>query len=606
MTNAQAALWLLEMASSRDDQLIAVRFLCSTPREACATAILTSERRQLLISLTLEAFDIWRSQPNEKTQETVEHFGRALCHVIPQTRGSAERWKELTPPQQGRRPSLGERFLLELASLEDIPHFSGLVGEEYVLQSAVLRTLILTKYIPIETYRWTNLTFLIREEGPDSQLLGLWAKLMYEKSGYPEKYHLRRVQSASGAVSKKGRYRTKRDVSDDDFPLALACGAHALKSVERHASSEDVASTVLDVIEIYTACVQKTTQLAEAGQLLPAFQEPTTDGIMEIMAYCEKSSFLKPPEQQLIDFICSALQLLRSIHGAGYTPKLDDAAFEGLWNALESIISAIGGSSEIKRVFMEDLVIQTLESISDCLPVKFGVHTPMVGLEVHPQIMQYITSHVATDPQRADDRVMDLIYRNRFRWFTQASSALRTAWMDTGLSSHLVDALRRPYAWKGRALLVYILEDTTEMSMEWSRRLVADGFLPSVADVIVYFDHAEDGNTLRWRYIQCRLAKTLLSVWRHCSAIPEIKWPMEKLLRAIQSARSASEDLLGREATPIDPEARALPNVTIGKEAILGIRDKIKLFLDWSNERVPESALTSSDAPQLEASPYPT
>lgn len=85
VTNSQAALWLLEMAPSWEDQLIAVRFLCTAPREACADVFAHWERLQLIISLTLETFDIWRSQPNEKTQETVQHFGRALCLVLCQS-----------------------------------------------------------------------------------------------------------------------------------------------------------------------------------------------------------------------------------------------------------------------------------------------------------------------------------------------------------------------------------------------------------------------------------------------------------------------------------------------------------------------------------------
>ncbi|KAG8891378.1 hypothetical protein FRC01_014740, partial [Tulasnella sp. 417] len=188
------------------------------------------------------AFDIWRSQPNENTQEAVEQFGRALCHVLPRGRGCTERWTELKPPPRNRRLGLGERFLWELDSIEQTPNFPNLAGDEYVLQSALLRTLILAKDVPVETYRWTSLKFLIRNEDNNSQLLGLWAKLVYKKCGHSEKQHLRRFPSAKAAVSRKGRELAKRVVVDEDFPLALACGANTLNAVERQASPNNIAS----------------------------------------------------------------------------------------------------------------------------------------------------------------------------------------------------------------------------------------------------------------------------------------------------------------------------------------------------------------------------
>ncbi|KAG8901709.1 hypothetical protein FRC00_005210 [Tulasnella sp. 408] len=596
VTNSQAALWLLEMAPSREDQLIAVRFLYTAPREACAAVFTNWERLQLIISLTLQTFDIWRSQPNEKTQETVQHFGRALCHVLPQTREGMERWKELIPPVHSRRLGLGERFLRELGSFEQTPNLSDDVGEEYALQIALLRTLILTKEIPIETYRWTDLKFLIRKEDPNSQLLGLWAKLMYKGFGHSEKYHLRRFPSASAAMSRKGRDSVKRDVAENDFPLALACGVQTLKSVERQAAPDNMVQMVLDAVEVYTACVQKTKQLAEGDRLHPASQGLVADAMTGFMTYFKKSPFLNPPERQLFDFIVSALQLIRSIHNSGYAANLDDAALDGLWYALDSIISAIDSSSEADQGSFNDVVIETLEFVSGWLPVKYGVYSPMVGLEAHSQIIEYITWHLVGEFQKSEGRVVHLMYKNRFRWFTQASSALRTAWIDAGLGSHLVDALRRPDSWKNTALLVRILEDITEMSMEWSRRLVDDNFLASVADVILNFDRVEDDNPVRRRCIQCRLTRALLSAWRHCSAITEIKWPKERMLLAINSASSATEWLLGRDATQVGPEAS--PNVALGKDAIVDIRNNLQLFFDWTVERLPQSALIGGDASQ--------
>ncbi|KIO33009.1 hypothetical protein M407DRAFT_4233 [Tulasnella calospora MUT 4182] len=408
-TSCRAALWLLEMASNREDQLIAVRFLYTVriPREVWASVIINSEQLQLLISLTLEAFAFWRSQPTEKTQETVEHFGRALCHVLSQSPETTERWKELNPLRENGRSGLGERFLLELSSSQQTPSVPDPVGGEYTLQYAMLRTLILMKDIPIESHRWTNLKFIIKKEGQDSQVLGLWARLVYQRFGHSEKHPLLQFAPLSPVVSKK-----QGESPISDFPLALVCGVSTLKAVERQAAPNDVASMVLDAIEIYNVCVQKTEQLVKDKKLLPPLPKLVANAMIKMMT------------------------------------------------------------------------------------------------------------------------------------------------------------------------------------------LATDGFLGSVAAVILNFDQVEDGNPVKRRDLQCRLTRAFLSVWRHCSTIPDIEWPMEKMLAVINSASSATELLLGRYAAPISREARAAQNTTLNQDALFDTQNRLKQLLDWTNERLSKSTFIGSETTQ--------
>ncbi|KIO33012.1 hypothetical protein M407DRAFT_241226 [Tulasnella calospora MUT 4182] len=67
------------------------------------------------------------------------------------------------------------------------------------------------------------------------------------------------------------------------------------------------------------------------------------------------------------------------------------------------------------------------------------------------------------------------------------------------------------------------------------------------------------------------------------------------MLAVINCASSATELLLGRHATPIGPGARALPNVALGKDALLDIRNKLKLFFDWTNERLSNPPVIGRD-----------
>ncbi|KAG8937499.1 hypothetical protein FRC00_004780 [Tulasnella sp. 408] len=79
-TNARSAWRLLEMTTSKEDQLIAVEFLSS---EECAAENTSPEQQRLIIARTLEAFDIWHDQKDEKSQERVEQFGKALLRLLP-------------------------------------------------------------------------------------------------------------------------------------------------------------------------------------------------------------------------------------------------------------------------------------------------------------------------------------------------------------------------------------------------------------------------------------------------------------------------------------------------------------------------------------------
>ncbi|KAG8953870.1 hypothetical protein FRC04_001500 [Tulasnella sp. 424] len=566
VTNSQAALRLLEVAFQREDQLIAVQFLPTISREACAAVIVSSQRRQLIVSLTLEAFDIWRSQPNEKTQEMAEHFGRALCHVLPNTRGSPEHWKELTTLTQGPRPTFGRRFLKELDSFEHTSELFDTIGEEYSLQLALLRTLILTKDIPIDSFRWTKLRLLIKTKDDDSQLLGLWSILMHKRFG-------------------RLRQSVKKEVTDNDFPLALACGVQALKSVERQATADNRSAMLLDAVGIYNSCIHRTTWLAGKNRVPPQFRELVAEAMTDMMAYFEGSVFLDPTERQMVDFFISALQLLQSVSSAGDKPILDDSAFKGLWYTLDSVIVAIGSSTEIDRGSAEDLVLKTFESIIEWLPANSGMYSPMVGLENHPRAIGWIATRFLDEMKQTEGRLVQLMYKNRFHWFTQAPTALRAAWMDAGLSSHLIVGLRRPDAWKNTGQLVRIFEDITETSPEWCWRLVDDGFLASIADAILHFDELEHGTTVpKWSYIQCRLLSVLLSVWRHSSAIPNIRWPTEKMLLVVNRTSPVIVQLLERDATQLDPAAQVSSTVMLGRKAIFDIRDNLIPFFNWIEE----------------------
>ncbi|KAG8974563.1 hypothetical protein FRC05_007195 [Tulasnella sp. 425] len=599
VTSCQAALWFLEMAPTREDQLIAIQFLSAAERGARAAVDIGSDQRRLMVSLTLQAFDFWRSQPNERTQDAAEHFGRALCHVLHNTRGG--QWEELTATAKGAgsRSTLGKTFMQNLHSVHTQSKPLDTTAEEYVLQVALLRTLIaMREDIPIDSFRWTKLRLLIRTKDDRSELLGLWAILIFKGFWKSDKYRIRLSPAAKFIVSQKLKRSSTINVAENNFPLALACGVPALKAVERRAAADsaNVTARLLDALEIYNTCIRRTTKLISLNHDRDhsLFRDLAAEAMLDMMKYFAQSVFLNPTERHVVDFFRSSLKLLHSSCVAGYKPSLDNSAFTGLWYTLDSIIVAIESSSYIESGPAEDLVAKTFQSISEWLPdsISSGTYSPLIGLEGHPRAIGWIATWFLNKEKKPDAKLVQLMYTNRFRWFAQASSPLRDAWMDAGLSSHLIDGLEHSDVWNSTGQLFVILENITETSPEWGRRLVTDGFIDRVADAILRFDQRKRDDVLGRSYIQCRLLRALLFVWQHCSAIQGIDWPAEKMLRVIERASPEIERLLEQDATEPDPE-EVSADVMLDGKAVSDIRDKLISLFNWIEER--ESTSISRD-----------
>ncbi|KAG8996974.1 hypothetical protein FRB90_012606 [Tulasnella sp. 427] len=576
VANAQAALWLLEVTSSREDQSIAIRFLSTAPKVACDAAMTSSERRSLILQLTLETVDFWRNEPGKETQEAVEHFARALCRVLPRAGNNGD-WRELTDLVQSRKRGLGIKLLRELSlsareftSIEQHPGNSETEKqrEEYLLQCALLRAIVSTRDIPVDTFQWTHLQFLIRNQDHDHSLLGLWAMLMWKGFGASDKH------------CRKPRTFHRRESDDTDFPDSLACAVPAFKSIAHQARSDTSALTMLDAVDIYSACIEKTTQLLR--YLDRSYRERAVDATLDMLDYFRQSAFPDPGEKQMLDFFISSLELLHSVHSIGLVSSKRKASrtdLEGIWYAIDSLTTAIGESTESSgrtARTVEYLVHKTLEWISDRLQAEFGVYPPMAGLEVHPRTVGYIVSRIH---EETDQRFTYLAYKNRARWFTQASSSLRDVWMDAGFSSHLIEALKQPSSPEKSGYLVRILENVCEMSPDWRRRLVADGVLSAIANAILRIDTLRDDKALRWKHIQARMLRTLLFVWNHRSNSPEIRWPTKEILDMLNPASSAIQMLL----TKRNQENSSFPDIQLDMNAVRILQDDLVPFFKWES-----------------------
>lgn len=89
-------------------------------------------------------------------------------------------------------------------------------------------------------------------------------------------------------------------MTESDFPLALACGVQALKSVERQGPAENVTARLLDAVDIYNACVHHTKSLADKNRDSSLFRDLAAEAMMDMMAYLEQSHFLDPTERHML------------------------------------------------------------------------------------------------------------------------------------------------------------------------------------------------------------------------------------------------------------------------------------------------------------------
>ncbi|KAG8925263.1 hypothetical protein FRC01_010433 [Tulasnella sp. 417] len=107
----QAARWQLETTSNRGDQISTIQFICSLDRDVCASVFEHYYSWKPLLSLTLDAFEIWHSQPNKENQEVAELFGLVLCRVLLQCSEEDEKWKDITEESLSLPNRFGKAFI---------------------------------------------------------------------------------------------------------------------------------------------------------------------------------------------------------------------------------------------------------------------------------------------------------------------------------------------------------------------------------------------------------------------------------------------------------------------------------------------------------------
>lgn len=81
---AKAARWLLETTSNRADQLAAAQLIFTLDSRACALAFDEWRAWQSILSLTLEAFNVWYSQQSSRNQNVAQLLGSVWCHTLAQ------------------------------------------------------------------------------------------------------------------------------------------------------------------------------------------------------------------------------------------------------------------------------------------------------------------------------------------------------------------------------------------------------------------------------------------------------------------------------------------------------------------------------------------
>ncbi|KAG8943618.1 hypothetical protein FRC04_002779 [Tulasnella sp. 424] len=268
---AHAARWLLDTTSNRADQIAAAQFIRSLDRNACTIVFKDSGAWRRMLSLTREAFDVWRSQPNESNQEVAELFGWAICHVPVRLSEDIVQGHHATDPPPHESRSFGETFLqaLELARNKFSIHEPE--DEEYILHVAFLSSLIRRRLV-INQYQWAKLSRLIvtgETHRIADTLLGLWAgfvQTMGHKFGeFESSYTLAELLDLG----------ENKELLLQNLSTALFWSNESLDSVRGDLRSEP------DAVRGYTMCLRRIRALAQ--QSSPKILDEASRGVADVL-----------------------------------------------------------------------------------------------------------------------------------------------------------------------------------------------------------------------------------------------------------------------------------------------------------------------------------
>ncbi|KAG8916389.1 hypothetical protein FRC01_003186, partial [Tulasnella sp. 417] len=149
----QAARWLLETTSNRGDQVSTAQFISSLNTTTCANIFEEHGSWKRLFNLTLNAFEVWHSQPNKENQEAAELFGLVLCRVLLQFSREDDRWKDLTEESLPSSNRLGKAFLQSFIFASQENSLSGTKDDGHVLNISIHFALFKAG-IDLEQFQW--------------------------------------------------------------------------------------------------------------------------------------------------------------------------------------------------------------------------------------------------------------------------------------------------------------------------------------------------------------------------------------------------------------------------------------------------------------------
>ncbi|KAG8919886.1 hypothetical protein FRC01_001048, partial [Tulasnella sp. 417] len=175
----QAVRWLLATTSNRGDQISTAQFIGSLDKPTLANIFEEHDSWERLLSATVNAFEIWYSQPNQENQEVAELFGLALCQVLLQCPKDGEKWKEIAENSVPGSNDFGNAFLQNLLLASRKYSIVDPEDDRRILHLSFMFTAGKNR-INVKEYQWTKSAYLLNSDSPAaSALLCSWALLVF-------------------------------------------------------------------------------------------------------------------------------------------------------------------------------------------------------------------------------------------------------------------------------------------------------------------------------------------------------------------------------------------------------------------------------------------
>ncbi|KAG9002952.1 hypothetical protein FRB90_011282, partial [Tulasnella sp. 427] len=451
LANAQAANWLLETASTLDDQLIVAQNLCCIDPTVCDIPSLYPRVWNRLLSLTVHAIQTCHNDRSTRNVSIAEQFGTALYHMLLCYPQSHDLWgqvasrisqEDLRPPG---RPEVSYDLLVLLRGLGRVP-----IRKD---QSYSIRKALLHRNIVDLRDQWAIEGFGAFEGTYDDAVLSLVALQISIRIG----------NQAASMVVRVGQ--SLRDLASQaymgaDLERNLGDALPAISSRICTPVATQAVHHTIQTAGIYAAFLGRIQRLAQKGTLSPPLQESLRSSLPQLF------TMFRTFTRYSLEFIrlsMIAFKSLRSFWRVVYPRGFDQTTIETFLAVIQYSIIGIDRRAHADRQFaLDDYLLESLEWFrTKPIPLRW------VKLAQFPHIVTFLFSSLRECSEIKSSRWLAVVYTHMGDLVQRQTMNLCK---DAGLAGRAAASLKRiqgPYVpAEGTSIIRHLLEISSDFHQE--------------------------------------------------------------------------------------------------------------------------------------------